>query len=62
MSKIEVYIAEPWRVVQYKDMNSKKKGVEPMREVHEDLVVLEEGCEAGVVQSCCATGTMAKIN
>ena len=60
MSKIEVYIAEPWRVVQYKDMNSKKKGVEPMREVHEDLMVLEEGHAQGVVAACCSSN-MASV-
>ena len=59
MSKIEVYIAEPWRVVQYKDMISKKKGVEPMREVHEDLVVLEEGHALGVVGTCCSSSSAA---
>lgn len=33
-----------------------------MREVNEELVVLEEGHVAGVVNACCATGSMAKLN
>jgi len=33
-----------------------------MREVQEELVVLEEGHAAGVVQGCCASGNTAKIN
>lgn len=31
-----------------------------MREENNDLMVLEEGVEAGVVQACC-TGNMAKL-
>lgn len=33
-----------------------------MREVQEELMVLEEGHVAGVVAACCATGNVAKIN
>ena len=32
-----------------------------MQETHEELMVLEEGHEAGVVNSCCTTGANAKI-
>jgi len=32
-----------------------------MREEHDDLVVLEEGHEAGVVRACCASGNSAKL-
>jgi len=32
-----------------------------MREVHEDLMVLEEGHEVGVVQGCCGSSNMAKL-
>jgi len=38
-----------------------KKEVRRMREVHEDLMVLEEGSTAGVVQSCCKGGASAKV-
>ena len=31
-----------------------------MSEVNDDLVVLEEGVESGVVQTCCSTGS-AKV-
>ena len=34
----------------------KKGGVILMREESNDLMVLEEGVEAGVVQACCTTG------
>jgi len=33
-----------------------------MREVQEELVVLEEGHVAGVVHGCCASANSAKLN
>ena len=33
-----------------------KREVIPMREENNDLMVLEEGVEVGVVQACCTTG------
>ena len=32
-----------------------------MSEENHDLLVLEEGQEAGVVQSCCSSGSAAKV-
>lgn len=29
--------------------------------VENELVVLDEGCEAGVVQACCTSGSAAKV-
>jgi hypothetical protein len=50
-----------WWFVQQMDTINEKKEVRRMREFHEDLMVLEEGHEAGVVQGCCGTGNMAKL-